>query len=527
MSWYTKYRPTQIQDLDLKKVREFFLRLMKQGFIPQTFLFAGPRGTGKTSTSRILGAMLNDPANERAVDAVYFAKNFDKKMKFQEPDSSSKFNQKIFAGHSFVVQEMDAASNRGIDDIRALKKQTALAPSHGKMSVYILDEVHMLTKEAFNALLKVLEEPPAHVVFILATTELHKVPATIVSRCSLVEFYKADETEMLRSFKRVLDVEKIKYEEVDLKQIVKLADGSFRDGVKILEIVCQSGKFDLDALNTIAGGNLEQAVKDLVTIILAKDELKLSTFFVQLRIKNTPEKNFYQTLLFFLHEQLLIALQVKTGKQQVAKPVCQFLLKKLLSLDLIQESIIPFLVLEIALLELIAKAKKNDSGNGKQKISLSVVSKSLPKIAKKAADKVANKIEKNSDNTTKTLTKVSTETVGITTPVDKHFSKLIFDQWEKLLILVADKNTTLAALLRSGKPSEQFNGKALINVYYKFHQEQLQQAKFLNIIEECGKQIVGQRVPFEFILAKLPEKAELVEQKRAKNLSDLAEEILM
>ncbi len=358
MSWYTKYRPAQIQDLDLAKVREFFLSLMKQGFMPQTFLFAGPKGTGKTSTSRILGAMLNDSANEKAVDAVYFNKKPDKKIKFQEPSADSKFNQKIFAGHSFVVQEMDAASNRGIDDIRALKKQTALAPSHGKMSVYILDEVHMLTKEAFNALLKVLEEPPPHVVFILATTELHKVPATIVSRCSLVEFYKADEVEMLRSFKRVLDAEKIKYKEVDLRQIIKSADGSFRDGIKTLEIVCKSGKFDLDALNNIMGGDLEQAVKDLVAIILLKDELKLSTFFVQLRAKNTPEKIFYQILLSFLHEQLLISLQVKTGKQQVARPVCQFLLKKLLTLDLIKESIIPFLSLEIALLELIVKAKK-------------------------------------------------------------------------------------------------------------------------------------------------------------------------
>jgi len=113
------------------------------------------------------------------------------------------------------------------------------------------------------------------------------------------------------------------------------------------------------------------------------------------------------------------------------------------------------------------------------------------------------------------------------TPCDEHLSKMIVDQWDQLLDKVADKNTTLAALLRSGKPSPKSNGKALINVYYKFHQEQLQQDKFLRLIENCGAQLVGQRVPFEFILAKAPCEAELVEDKQAEQLADLAEEALM
>lgn len=538
MSWYTKYRPVQIKDLDLIRVRDFFLRQMQQGSLSQAYLFAGPKGTGKTSTSRILGAMLNDPINEVVVDAVYFHKPSKNKLVFQEPDPNASLNQKVFAGHSFAVQELDAASNRGIDDIRAIKERIALAPSHGKMAVYILDEVHMLTKEAFNALLKVLEEPPAHVVFILATTELHKVPATIVSRCSLVEFYKATDQEMLSSFERVLKAEKTKYQPADLMPIAKLADGSFRDGVKMLEIASQSGKLDLQAITQLTGGNLEQLVEQLLHLVLAKNQTQLGQFFEQLRSKNTPEKEFYKTLLSHLHQQLLIGLQVKTGQPQLALPVCQFLLKQLLSLDLTTESIIPFLSLEIALLEMIAKAKKtgdeqaggqNGSGKGGGEQSGGGQSGGEAKIGsgKKNNDSKEKISSKKSTSAQTPPIVVSQAHAVASNQANEHLSQLITEQWEKLLDLVASKNSTLAALLRSGKPSEQSNGKALINVYYKFHQEQLQQPKFLSIIEDCGQQLAGQRVPFEFILTTLPKEADLVEQPATDKLADLVEEALM
>jgi len=242
MSWNRKYRPTKIEDLHLDSVRIQLQRMMDAGKIPQSLLFAGPKGTGKTSSSRIIGAIVNDPKNGNQVDLAYFGKSSKKNatkikddaQKLVEPDNDNDFARKIFEGTSFVVQEMDAASNRGIDDIRQLRSKAFLPPQAGKMSVFILDEAHMLTTEAFNALLKLLEEPPEHTIFILATTEeppehtifilatteIHKIPPTIVSRCQTVEFHKATKNELINTLKKILINEKIAFEDDALEMIV-------------------------------------------------------------------------------------------------------------------------------------------------------------------------------------------------------------------------------------------------------------------------------------------------------------------
>jgi len=157
MAWHRKHRPQLVSELHLASVRTALEKLMASKNFPQVFLFAGPKGTGKTSTSRILGAMLNDPLNADVVDAFFFKKPLKKARSLQNPDIKSDFSRRVYEGNSFVVQEMDAASNRGIDDIRALKERVMLPPQEGKVTVYILDEAHMLTTEAFNALLKLLE----------------------------------------------------------------------------------------------------------------------------------------------------------------------------------------------------------------------------------------------------------------------------------------------------------------------------------------------------------------------------------
>src|SRR5579859_2130216 len=189
MSWYRQYRPITLAGLHLVSVRETLQQLLGSGQFPHALLFAGPKGTGKTSAARIVGAILNDPANAEFVQSVFFGGKKKSKavVNFQEPNSSDPIVQQIQRGTSYVVIELDAASHRGIDDIRQLKERVHLPPAEGLIALYILDEAHMLTTEAFNALLKLLEEPPPHAVFILATTELHKIPETIISRCAVVQ----------------------------------------------------------------------------------------------------------------------------------------------------------------------------------------------------------------------------------------------------------------------------------------------------------------------------------------------------
>ena len=177
-SFYLKYRPQTIADLDLKSVREFFARLVKSGKTHHAYLFAGPRGTGKTSAARILAKIINCDKGRG------------------EPCNRCDACVAITRGNWPDLMEIDAASNRGIDDVRALRETVGLAPLRGRNKVYLIDEAHMLTPEAFNALLKTLEEPREEVVFILATTEPDKLPETVVSRCIRVNFNRASKEEL-------------------------------------------------------------------------------------------------------------------------------------------------------------------------------------------------------------------------------------------------------------------------------------------------------------------------------------------
>ncbi|MBI2010012.1 MAG: DNA polymerase III subunit gamma/tau [Candidatus Chisholmbacteria bacterium] len=201
-SLYLQYRPQRVKDLDLKTVREFFERILLSGKVNHAYLFTGPKGGGKTSAARILAKIVNCTKNEAVM--------LGKRKKFEEPCNKCVACKSIASGSMVDLIEIDAASNRGIDDIRDLREKIRLAPVAAARKVYIIDEVHMLTLEAFNALLKTLEEPPLHAVFILATTEAHKVPETIVSRCVRVVFPKASREEIRRSLDRVVKGEKLK-----------------------------------------------------------------------------------------------------------------------------------------------------------------------------------------------------------------------------------------------------------------------------------------------------------------------------
>ena len=553
MSWYLKYRPHQVADLDLTRVREQLLRMMKSGKFPQTFLFAGPKGTGKTSASRIIGAMLNDPSNEKAAQQIFFdsaAKN--QKVTLKEPDPSTDFAKRVFSGESLIVQEMDAASHRGIDDIRQLKERIFIPPQEGSMAVYILDEVHMLTNEAFNALLKILEEPPPHVVFILATTELHKVPATIVSRCNLITFYKASTQEIIDRLKKILKEEKIKFEEDALLEIARRADGSFRDAVKLAEISSQSGELTLKKVDEMVGGSAIVEVKKIIELILAKDEVGICQFFISLRQRNYDEEYFIRSFLGFLHQNMLGSLKVVDFKPTLEPKVSQFLLNQLVQLDLNQSSPVSFLPLELLLLSLVQRAKKDKPESGSSSGSSGDKKKDVEKKEKEmvSASEKKTAVKKEMSITVdemqvqdplginhknrQTLENASLESLKDSSQIevindsDQSLSESLCERWHDFLQMVEKKNSTLAALLRSGQPQSGPNGVAHVEVYYRFHQEQLEQPKLRKIIEDCGQKIVGDKISFKFVLTSPPTTAEIVDvPAETQNLETLAEEVLM
>lgn len=223
------------------------------------------------------------------------------------------------------------------------------------MAVYILDEVHMLTTEAFNALLKTLEEPPAHCFFILATTERHKVPATVISRCNLLNFHRASEAELKETLIRIVETEKLKADDGALNELVRLADGSFRDGVKMLQTVANHGAITLKNVREHLGGDQNQLVKELIDLILQKNQEKLIDFFANLRQQNWQEKILVENFFNFLHQQLVG--NIKKEKDLIlTQAQAQFLLNSLLEIKVGLS--IPYLDLELKILQILAKAKK-------------------------------------------------------------------------------------------------------------------------------------------------------------------------
>lgn len=534
MSWHRIYRPKRIQDLHLSNIRETLQSFMKKGQIPQVMLFAGPKGTGKTSSARIIGAMLNDPGNEALIEYQFFGKKKPKNSAYKEPSQKSEFNQKIYDGQSFVVQEMDAASNRGIDDIRDLKERVAIPPQDGKMTVYILDEAHMLTTAAFNALLKLLEEPPKHAVFILATTELHKIPATIKSRCSLLSFRQATLEEIQAALKEVLKAEKITYEDQALELIAQLAEGSFRDAVKILEMVAMDGKITLEKVESTLSASVGKDIKALVELTLDKDPAAVSELFESLRARNTDEKFFYKSLLNFLHTNLLQNLGIQSGNPEVSYKIALFLLKELSDISQ-NTSPIAHLHLELKILDLIERSsQKSGSGVKKNPKIKKKTEKLKPTLTPEDLSELQPNITSSNSFKEDSLETISTqEKSNPTQAMKKGNSQKLLQNWADFLKAVKAKNVTLEALLRSAKPIKGVNGTAEIAVYYKFHKEQLENPKFRNVIKECAISIAGGRVELEYQLSEMPTPSkaasalELPSETAPEDLAELAQEVFI
>lgn len=231
--YYLKYRPHTISELDNTTPRESITSILKSKSLPHAFLFIGHKGTGKTSTARIFAKAVNCLENAYAGkgDSI-------------EPCNTCVHCKSIDKSSFSDVTEMDAASNRGINEVKELIRETSLMPMSGRYRVYIIDEAHMITPDGFNALLKTLEEPPETVIFILATTNLEKVPKTIQSRCVLVQFGKAKIEEIEHMLQRIKKEEKIIISDEALSIIAHHSDLSFRDGAKILEEIVLSGNLD-------------------------------------------------------------------------------------------------------------------------------------------------------------------------------------------------------------------------------------------------------------------------------------------
>lgn len=347
--YYLTYRPKTIAELDNSQVQQKIGNLLSSKTIPHAMLFVGPKGMGKTSTARIMAKALNCLENAFAGNGESI-----------EPCNKCSNCLNIDTGASPDVVEQDAASNRGIDEIRRLIREAAFAPMTGRYRVYIIDEAHMITPDAFNALLKTLEEPPKTVIFILATTNEEKVPKTIISRCVRIPFGHAKKEDIIHMLQRVEKAEKITVQEDLNTLIATYSENSFRDAAKLLEELVLQKKLTLDDARNYLGVRARENLLE----IMNKEPLTASISWIEDFSKEGGNiKRHLEDMLQLLKEQLLLKSGVATDTPDIGYSITEITqLMKLLheAYNSMKFSPIESLPLEIAVVEFYNLRKKKN-----------------------------------------------------------------------------------------------------------------------------------------------------------------------
>jgi DNA polymerase-3 subunit gamma/tau len=300
---YRKYRPRKFSEVvDQIHVIKTLTNAILLGKVAHAYLFCGPRGTGKTTVARIMA---------KAINCENRGKNF-------EPCNKCAACEEINEGRSMDLIEIDAASNRGIDEIRELREGIRFSPARLKYKVFIIDEAHMLTREAFNALLKTLEEPPSHAIFILATTEVHKMPQTIISRTQRFDFHKFILADIVERLKFIAKEEKVKIEQPALELIALNADGAIRDAESLLgQVMAMEDKeITLEEVQTILGTVDISSVVQMVDLILKKDAAGAIAFINKIVEEGYDLGQFTKSLINYLRKMMILKT---AGKNEIER----------------------------------------------------------------------------------------------------------------------------------------------------------------------------------------------------------------
>ena len=291
---YRKWRPqTWDETVGQDHVVQTLRNAVRGGHVAHAYLFSGPRGTGKTTTARILAKAVNCLAESPS----------------DRPCNACAHCVAVNEGRFLDLIEIDAASNTSVEDVRDLRDKINFAPNQGKYKVYIVDEVHMLSTAAFNALLKTLEEPPAHAIFVLATTEVHKVPATVLSRCQRHEFRRIPLNEIVKQLAHLVDSEGLTIDPEALQLIGRQATGSMRDAISLLDQLTSTGAHvDLAMAEEVLGTATSEAVRQLVQAAIDREAAAGLTLITQALDGGADPRQLARQVVDYLRGLLLMKM---------------------------------------------------------------------------------------------------------------------------------------------------------------------------------------------------------------------------
>ncbi|MBA7599517.1 Holliday junction ATP-dependent DNA helicase RuvB [subsurface metagenome] len=473
--FYRKWRPqTLAQVVGQEHVTRTLANALKTGRVAHAYLFCGPRGTGKTSTGRILA---------KAVNCLEGGAG--------EPCNACSLCKAISEGHAMDVVEIDAASNRGIDEIRDLRERVKFAPNIARYKVYIIDEVHMLTEPAANALLKTLEEPPPHVKFVLATTEPHKVPATILSRCQRFDFRRIPQDAMVSRLTDICEREDITIEPAALKLIARRATGSMRDAENLLEqlVAYYSAKIELHQVQAVLGITGDPRAQELAKHIVNRDISAGLATINSVVLDGLDLRQFNRELVELLRGLLLIKAGAAEAVDLTPEAMAEMkALAARTSLDQLSQAV-----------KLFRQVEVDFDGFSPLPLELAFVECALPKEEEVPSPAPPTKeepvIAPAPAEPRETEAPVAPE-AGKVEPVEKPSPEIehLRTRWRDVVDAVKGMGSkgNLDAYLRSACEPVALEGDTLIlGFYYAFHKERIEDPKYRHMVEEKVSEVFG------------------------------------
>ncbi len=510
--FYRKWRPQTLSEvLGQEPVTQTLRHAVEGGKIAHAYLFCGPRGTGKTSTARILAKAANCPNQAGG-----------------EPCNACDMCRSITEGRALDVIEIDAASNRGIDEIRSLREKANYAPSLARYKVYIIDEVHMLTEAACNALLKTLEEPPPHVIFVLATTEAHKVIATIVSRCQRFNFHRLQQTEIMNKLKLICEKEGIHIEPGSLELIARAATGSLRDAENILQqmIAYYGNQIELDQIQAELGISWDSRVRQLARCVVSRDVAAGLRVINSLNSDGIDLRQFNLGMVEYLRGLLLAKSRCEEALNVTSEDLAEmgslatnatldYLLKAVKSFSSIdfRSDDYSALPLELALLGCALSPPTGQEQLTTTRPSEVADDTEITESLEEAEVPVALDSTEVPSEVPVALDSTEVPSEGISQDIDHLRSR-----WREFIksLRGVGSSGNLDAFLRSAcDPVALEDDTLVLGFYYSFHKEKIEDAKYRHLVEKKLKEVFGR--PYKIRCILVDSKREIPSQARTQN----------